>query len=89
MITSALKSQTSVCCSIALNPYMVFQTWNHEEKKKRKKKAILLLAYIADVSSSWYWTYKVGFRNSLSAPRLPCTKLSSGLSKNLAALPVI
>ena len=44
-----LKSQTSVCCSISLNPYMVFHTWNHE-KGKEKRKAILLLAYIADVS---------------------------------------
>ena len=50
MITSAIKKQTSICCSISLNPYnMAFQTWNHGEKKK--KKAILLLAYnIADVS---------------------------------------
>ena len=52
MITSAIKKQTSVCCSISLNPYMVFQTWKSgtTEKKKRKSKAILLLAYIADVS---------------------------------------
>ena len=52
MFTSAIKKQTSVCCSISLNSYMVFQ--NLEEKKKKKKKekrkAILLLAYIADVS---------------------------------------
>ena len=48
MLTSAIKKQPSVCCSISLNPYMVFQTWNHG--KKRKRKAILLLAYIADVS---------------------------------------
>ena len=41
MITSAIKKQTSVCCSISLNPYMVFQ---------EKRKAILLLVYIADVS---------------------------------------
>ena len=58
MFTSAIKKQTSDCCSISLNPYMVFQTWkltseigvwNHG-KKKRKRKAILSLAYIADVS---------------------------------------
>ena len=48
MITSAIKKQTSICCSISLNPYMAFQTLNHG--KKGKKKAILLLAYIADVS---------------------------------------
>ena len=49
MFTSAIKKQKSDCCSISLNPYMVFQTWNHG-KKKKKRKAILLLAYIADVS---------------------------------------
>ena len=49
MITSAIKIQTSVCCSISLNPYMAFQTWE-SWKKKLKRKAILLLAYIADVS---------------------------------------
>ena len=43
MITSGIKKQTSDCCSISLNPYMVFQTWNHGEKKS-KRKAILLLA---------------------------------------------
>ena len=31
---SAIKKQTSDCCSISLNPYMVFQTWNHGKKKK-------------------------------------------------------
>ena len=36
MITSAIKKQTSVCCSISLNPYMVFQTpWKKKEKKKQ------------------------------------------------------
>ena len=51
MFTSAIKKQTSVCCSISLNPYMVFQTWKSGiMEKKRKRKAILLLAYIADVS---------------------------------------
>ena len=45
MLISDMKKQTSDCCSISLNPYMVFQTWNHG-----KRKAILLLAYIADVS---------------------------------------
>ena len=51
MFTSAIKKQTSVCCSISLNPYMVFQTWNMESrKKKEKRKANILLAYIADVS---------------------------------------
>ena len=49
-----LKSRhLSDCCSISLNPYMVFQTWDRG-RKKRKWKAILLatilLAYIADVS---------------------------------------
>ena len=51
MITSAIKKQTSDCCSISLNPYMVFQTWKSGiTEKKKKGKAILLLAYIADVS---------------------------------------
>ena len=44
MFTSAIKKQTSVYCSISLNPDMVFQTWN-QGRKKRKRKAILLLAY--------------------------------------------
>ena len=48
MFTSAIKKQTSVCCSISFYPYMVFQIGIME--KKRKRKEILLLAYIADVS---------------------------------------
>ena len=44
MFTSAIKKQTSVCCSISLNPYTVFQTWNHGGKKRKRK------AYIAGVS---------------------------------------
>ena len=48
MFTSAIKKQTSVCCSILLNPYMVFQTWNHGRKKESN--SIVLIAYIADVS---------------------------------------
>ena len=47
MFTSAIKKQTSVCCSISLNPYMVFQTWKseimEEEKKKKGKQFYLLL----------------------------------------------
>ena len=46
MFTSAIKKQTSICCSISLNTYMVFQIWNHEKKEK------IVLAYIADVSVS-------------------------------------
>ena len=38
MFTSAIKKRTSVCCSISLNPYMVFQTGNLESWKKEKKK---------------------------------------------------
>ena len=38
MLTSAIKKQTSVCCSISLNPYMVFQTWNLDSKEKKRKK---------------------------------------------------
>ena len=52
ILTSAIKKQTSVCCSISLNPYMVFQTWKSGiMEKKEKRKANLLLAYIADVRS--------------------------------------
>ena len=36
MITSAIKKQTSICCSISLNPYMAFQTWNHGKKKEKE-----------------------------------------------------
>ena len=51
MFTSAIKKQTFVCCSISLNPDMVFQTWKSGiTGKKDKRKIILLLAYIADVS---------------------------------------
>ena len=35
MYTSAIKKQTSVCCSISLNPYMVFGIM---EKRKEKGK---------------------------------------------------
>ena len=46
MLLSAIKKQTSVCCLISLNPYMVFQTWKSGiMEKKRKKESILLLAY--------------------------------------------
>ena len=41
MITSAIKKQTSVCCSISLNPYMVFQTWNHGQKSKKESNSIV------------------------------------------------
>ena len=37
MFISAIKKQTSVCCSISLYPYMVFQTWNLESWKKKEK----------------------------------------------------
>ena len=43
MFTSAIKKQTSVHCSISLNPY--YGISNLESWKKKKMKAILLLAY--------------------------------------------
>ena len=43
MFTSAIKKQTSVCCSISLNPCMVFQIWNHEKKKKKESNSIVRL----------------------------------------------
>ena len=46
MITSAIKKHTSICCSISLNPYMVFQTWNMEKRKEKQ----FYCSYIADVS---------------------------------------
>ena len=49
MFTSAIKKQTSVCCSISLNPYLGISNLE-SRKKKVKRKAILLLAYIVDVS---------------------------------------
>ena len=49
MFTSAIKKQTSVFCSISLNPYMVSQTWIHGEKNEKKSNSIVL-TYIADVS---------------------------------------
>ena len=52
MITSAIKKQTSVCCSILLNPYikiMVFQTRNHGEKKrKNESNSIVSLLLVSD-----------------------------------------
>ena len=46
MITSAIKKQTSVYCSISLNPYiMVFLKRGITDKKSVKRKATLLLAY--------------------------------------------
>ena len=44
MFTSAIKKQTSVCCSISLNPLWYFKLGIME--KKRKRKAILLLALL-------------------------------------------
>ena len=38
MLLAAIKKQTSVCCSISLNPYMVFQTWKSGIMKKKKEK---------------------------------------------------
>ena len=46
MFTSAIKKHTSVCCSISLNPYMVFQTWKSgilEKKKKKQSNSIVSL----------------------------------------------
>ena len=33
-----LKSRHLIARSISLNPYMVFQTWNHGNRKKEKGK---------------------------------------------------
>ena len=53
MLTSAIKKQTFVCCSILINSLYIwyFKLGNLESwGKERKSKSILLLAYIADVS---------------------------------------
>ena len=39
MFTSAIKKQTSVCCSISLNPYMVFRTWKSGIVERKNEKA--------------------------------------------------
>ena len=43
MITSAIKKQTSVCCSISLNPYMVFHLESRGKKVKRESNSIVSL----------------------------------------------
>ena len=43
MITSAIKEQTSVCCSISLNPNMVFQLGITEKKSKKESNSIVSL----------------------------------------------
>ena len=43
MITSAIKKQTSVYCSISLNLYMVFQTWKSGIMEKTKSNSIVSL----------------------------------------------
>ena len=45
MITSAIKKQTSVYCSISLNPYMVFLKLGITNKKL-KRKAILIVSLL-------------------------------------------
>ena len=47
MITSAIKKQTSVCCSILLNPYMKLGV---ADKKSKKESNSIVSLYIADVS---------------------------------------
>ena len=38
MLTSAIKKQISVCCSISLNSYKVFQIWKSGIMVKKRKK---------------------------------------------------
>ena len=45
MLTSAIEKKTSVSCSILLNTYMVFQTWNLESRKKKKKSNSIVSLY--------------------------------------------
>ena len=37
MITSAIKKQTSVCCSISLNPYLWYFKLRITDKKSKKE----------------------------------------------------
>ena len=55
-ITSAIKMQTSDCCSISLNPYMAFQTWNHGKKKEKGRQFYcwLILLMSAVTNRSFY-----------------------------------
>ena len=47
MITSAIKKQTSVCCSILLNPLWCFKLGIMDKKNKKESNSIVstLLAY--------------------------------------------
>ena len=51
MITSAIKKQTSVCYSILVNPYMVFQTLESWEKKKKKESNSIVSLLL--MSAAW------------------------------------
>ena len=66
MITSAIKNQTSVCCYISLNPYMVFQTWNHGYKKIKKKSnsivSLLLMPAALPIASFYMQTLSLIFK---------------------------
>ena len=45
MFTSAIEKQTSVCCSILLNPYMVSQTWKSGIMEKKKESNSIVSLY--------------------------------------------
>ena len=44
MITSAIKKKTD-CCTISLNPYMVFQTWKSWGEKKESNSIVSLYCW--------------------------------------------
>ena len=46
MFTKSIEClhQTSVCCSISLNPYMGFQTWKSGIMEKKRKKGKQLMS---------------------------------------------
>ena len=52
MITSAIKKQTSVYCSISLNPYMVFLKLGITDKKSKKESNSIVSLLLMSAATS-------------------------------------
>ena len=52
MITSAIKKQTSVYCSISLNPYMVFLKLGITDKKSKESNSIVSLLLMSAATTN-------------------------------------